>query len=1032
MKKSFLLLAILSFTLLQVAKPQEGWFLSSPSLSPDSKNIAFVFEDDIWVVPSEGGIAMRITAMEGTESNPRFSPDNKWLAFNGSQDGNNNIYIVPTTGGPVKKITWHATSDVVDSWTWDSKQIIFTSGRYNSFSAYSVSIEGNTPVRLFGEHYWNNAHFVVQDKNSGNYYFAVSGESFRSSNRKRYKGDNNPDILAYNPKTDYYEMKTTWEGKDLWPTLDMNGNLFYASDEWNGEYNLYKSGPEGKQKLTSFTSSIGRPQVSADGKKVAFTLDYQIYVYDTGKGVASKVNIDVFSSDPLPNEKIFKTAGAITSFDISPDNKKIAFISRGELFVSDIKGKFIRQIETDPNERSLEVVWLNDNKTLLYTRTWQGWPNLFTITADGSAPPKQLTKDEKSARMLVYNEARTLLTYYEGTNELKLVNLATLEVKTLAKDEFWFRSTPASFSPDNNYIAYSAFRNFESDILICNIKTGEVTNLTSTYLSEGYQFWSPDGKYIYFTADRTKASYPRGGGNNLIYRIPLNRYPIPLRSDAYDAMFAKAPPVAKPEMKFDTKDLLFRWEKVGNISPSQGSPYVIMKDTLTTIIFTSSHLGGRKLYKMTTSPFDTEKIDEIKGVTGGSIVTAKKDYYILSGGDIYKMNLTANSTEKIDIALSFTRNLKSEFDQMFYEGWTILAENYYDINMHGTDWKAIKAKYEKFLPYMKSRNDLRLVMNDMLGELNSSHQGFSSRGVEETSSDNTVTVETGVMFSNSNPFTVDRILSKSPVDNYTTDIRKGDLLVSVNGVKINNDVSRDYYFTFATMPQELTLGFERASKPFEVRLRPIPSGAVNTLLYDEWMGNNQSYVDTKSDNSVAYVHVKSMGVSNLNDFLIEMTSEAVDRKALILDLRYNTGGNIHDDLINFLSQKPYLEWKFRDGMISPQPNFAPAGKPMVILVNEQSLSDAEMTTAGLKALKLGTIIGTETYRWIIFTSSKSLVDGSSCRLPAWGCYTLDGKDLEFEGIKPDIYINTDWHDKILNNDPQLDKALEVLLKEIGK
>jgi tricorn protease len=232
------------------------------------------------------------------------------------------------------------------------------------------------------------------------------------------------------------------------------------------------------------------------------------------------------------------------------------------------------------------------------------------------------------------------------------------------------------------------------------------------------------------------------------------------------------------------------------------------------------------------------------------------------------------------------------------------------------------------------------------------------------------------------------------------------------------------------MPQEVTLGFERAAKLFEVRLRPISSGAVNTLLYDEWMNNNQSYVDLKSNKSVAYVHVKSMGVGNLNDFLIEMTSEAVDRKALILDLRYNTGGNIHDDLINFLSQKPYLEWKFRDGKFSPQPNFAPAGKPMVILVNEQSLSDAEMTTAGLKALNLGTVIGTETYRWIIFTSSKSLVDGSSCRLPAWGCYTLEGKNLEFEGVKPDIYVNTDWRDKIKHNDPQLDKALEVLLKEI--
>jgi tricorn protease len=251
-------------------------------------------------------------------------------------------------------------------------------------------------------------------------------------------------------------------------------------------------------------------------------------------------------------------------------------------------------------------------------------------------------------------------------------------------------------------------------------------------------------------------------------------------------------------------------------------------------------------------------------------------------------------------------------------------------------------------------------------------------------------------------------------------------------MKIEEGISRDFYFTFSSMPQEVILSFKRGNSTFDHKFRPVPSGAVNTLLYDEWVDKNQSYVDLKSDKSVAYVHVKSMGVGNLNDFLIEMTSEAVDRKALIVDLRYNTGGNIHDDLINFLSQKPYLEWKFRDGKMSPQPNFAPAGKPMVILVNEQSLSDAEMTTAGLRSLKLGTIIGTETYRWIIFTSSKSLVDGSSCRLPAWGCYTLDGRNLEFEGVKPDIYIKTGFSDIIGNKDPQLDKALEVLLKDIGR
>ena len=1013
----------------------EAWFVSSPSLSADGMTVAFVYEGDIWVVPASGGTAKRITAMDGTENNPRFSPDGRWIAFNGNKDGNSNIYIVPVSGGQVKQLTWHSSPDNIDSWSWDSKKIFFTSGRFNSFSAYTVSIEGGTPQRLFSDHYWDNAHFVVHDSNTGTYYFSESGESYRSSNRKRYKGENNPDILAFNPVTGDFSQVTTWEGKDLWPTIDKKGTLYYASDEWNGEYNLYRQEGDKKVRLTSFDSSIGRPQVSADGSRVVFTKDYQLWLYDTKTGGSTKMSFDIFSTEPLPNEKVFTTPSNITSFDVSPDNKKIAFISRGELFVCDIKGLFIRKLETDIRERALEVMWLNDNRTLLFTRTWNGWPNLFTIAADGSSAEKQITKDEKSARMLVYDESRALAAYYCGTDEFRVVDLQKMTVKTVAKDEFWFRGSPATFSPDLNYVAFTAFRNFEQDIMVCNLKSGEIINITGTYLSEGSPFWSPDGKHIYFTADRTKASYPRGGGNNRLYRIPLQKYQEPLRSVAFDELFAKREATVKSPIKIDLEDLLFRWELVHNIPPAQSNPYVIMKDTLTTVLFSSSHEGSRKLYKLTMSPFDRNKIDEIRGVSGGSIAMAKKEHYILSGGDIYKLNLNGNNSEKININYTFTKNLQDEFVQMFHEGWTIMAENFYDLNMHGTDWKAVKKKYEKYLPEVRTRSDLRILMNDMLGELNSSHMGFSSSGSEESVSDNVTTIGTGIIFSNTEPYIVDRILRNSPADNIVTDIRKGDRLVSVNGTRIDPSLAREYWLTFSTMPQEVVLEFERDGKQTETRLLPVRYNSVNTLLYDEWIAENQKYVDKASDKSIAYVYIKNMSAGSLNDFLIEMTSEAVDRQALIVDLRYNTGGNIHDDLINFLSQRPYLEWKFRDGQISPQPNFAPAGKPMVILINEQSLSDAEMTTAGLKSLNIGTVVGTETYRWIIFTSSKSLVDGSSCRLPAWGCYTLDGKNLEFEGVKPDVYVKTGFPEKVKDKDPQLDKAIEILLgqiKEPGK
>jgi len=220
----------------------------------------------------------------------------------------------------------------------------------------------------------------------------------------------------------------------------------------------------------------------------------------------------------------------------------------------------------------------------------------------------------------------------------------------------------------------------------------------------------------------------------------------------------------------------------------------------------------------------------------------------------------------------------------------------------------------------------------------------------------------------------------------------------------------------------------RRGKEYEMKITPVSSSRMKTLLYDEWIASNQERVNKSTGKRVAYVHMRDMGQESLNQFLIEMTGEAMHRDALILDIRNNRGGNVHDDVIQFLSPKPYLQWSYRDGKRSPQPNFAPAGKPIILLINSQSLSDAEMTSAAFKALKLGTVVGTETYRWIIFTTGRQLVDGSFTRMPVWGCYDLEGNDLEKTGVKPDIYIKTTFSDIQKGTDPQLDKAIEEVLR----
>lgn len=318
-----------------------------------------------------------------------------------------------------------------------------------------------------------------------------------------------------------------------------------------------------------------------------------------------------------------------------------------------------------------------------------------------------------------------------------------------------------------------------------------------------------------------------------------------------------------------------------------------------------------------------------------------------------------------------------------------------------------------------------------MGELNSSHYGFSSSGAEEATYYKTVTASTGIMFKNDAPFTVDYIIPFDVADLPENKMQSGDILTSVNGQTVNSKQSRESYFSQTTMPEEMTLTFKRGTAEYSVKIHPGSYSASASKLYDLWEANNRNAVSKLGNGRIGYVYMRDMTGNSLEKFEQDMVSDSVAKKdALILDLRYNTGGNVHDEVLQFLSRKPYLQWKYRNGKISPQPNFAPAAKPIILLINEQTLSDGEMTSAGFKELKLGKIVGTETYRWIIFTSGARLVDGSSVRLPSWGCYTLDGKDLEKNGVSPDIFVQNTFTDRMESKDPQLDRAVQEILKEL--
>jgi tricorn protease len=1015
-------------------------FLSNPCLSPDGAVVVFSFEGDLWRADTKGGQAVRITAMQGYETSPRYSPDGKWIAFTGRQNGNADVYIMSANGGEIRQLTYHSGGDDVNSWSWDSKYLYFTSGRMGAQSGYKVSVEGGTPVRVFGNYYFQYDHNLFEHPSSGEIFFNDTWESSNQVQRKHYKGPFNPDIQSYDPKAHKYKRYTDYAGKDFGATLDKKGNIYFISDEGNGEYNLYTFRDGKKTSLTNFTSSIKNAIVNAEGGKIVFEKDYQLYLYDVSGGAARKLDIAITRNNVLPREKEFDIRGKISALDLSPDGKKLALVSRGELFVSDAEGKFIRKIERGSAERVMEVKWLGDNKTLLFNQTAGGYLNWCTMAADGSAPLKKLTNEARGNRSMAFNKARTKGVYLSGRDEVRLIDLKTFESKTIAKDEVWaFQSAAPGFSPDGHYICYNAHRNFEEDIFIYNVGKGSSFNLTNTGVTEVDPLWSSDGKYIYFTSARLRPSYPFGMRDPKVYRLPLEKFNQPFRSDKYDELFktqkkdsTKKDSLVAP-ITIDATKIMERIEQVG---PSFGDQYLvdlIQKGEKTNVLFISNQDQGKAaLWKTVIEPFEQNKTEKITGAEGGGVdVSAAGDkYYVLINGSVYKLNLDQNKLDAVALSCAFRKDLSGEFAQVFYEAWARLEENYYDEHFHGLDWKATRDHYSVFLPYLNSRQDLRVLLNDMLGELNSSHQGFSSFGDEEDVQYAASTMETGILFDNEDPYKVKSIVARSAADKKGLEILPGDQLVKVDDVPVDKNRDRSFYFTHPSLDREVKLNFTRKGQPYEVELHPQSSLGAN--LYDEWIDDNRRRVTEKSKGRIAYTCMKNMGTSELEHFIVDMTQELSGKDGLILDLRYNTGGNVHDEVLKFLSQRSYLQWKYRGGEMTKQGNFTPADKPIVLLVNEQSLSDAEMTAQGFKALKLGRIVGNETYHWIIFTSGAGLVDGSFVRLPSWGCYTLDGKDIEAAGVAPDIRVIDTFEDKINGRDPQLDKAIEEVLGEVKK
>ena len=572
--------------------------------------------------------------------------------------------------------------------------------------------------------------------------------------------------------------------------------------------------------------------------------------------------------------------------------------------------------------------------------------------------------------------------------------------------------------------------------------------MTNTAYDETGPLWSTDGKFMIFSSNRFGHSFPEFTGKWDLYQVHFKPEKPEFDEDQFEKLFVKKEKKEdkkeekkdeeeKPpqEIKFKLENIDLQTKTVTNTLGNDRNFVLSPKDT-STVYFVSNIDGKNHLWKTNLKKKERGKYEpfmpQITGPRNLQMDKKGKYIYYLSDGKIGRIDVNGKKNKGISFTTKIRVDKTADYEQMLGELYYTLQYYFYDPDHHQINWKNIYAQFRPVLQQVREDQDFYDYANEMIGFLNSSHTGIRGprRGrIEEPSA------HLGVIWKiEGTKITIQRIIKDGPLYTHRDSCATGDELIAINGKRIDPEQNIWKYLNGKLNKRiKLTIKSRRLGKNMDVSLKPISAGSENRLLLEEWIKNRRELVKQKTDDQVAYIYMRAMGYGNLQRFLKELERDAVPRKGLILDLRNNFGGNVHDRVLQALTKPIYAKWRIRGLSETPQSTFGYSNQPIVLITNEVTLSDGEMTANGFKTLKRGPIIGNTTYGWLIFTTSARLMNGGYFRLPFWGCYTLDGKDLETSGgVKPDIFVVNDLNHDLLNQDPQLDKAVEKVLELISQ